>query len=1076
MAELALASAILRPVIDKLASETWKQLELFCGLDGDLNNLHSTLKNINGILHAAERRSQTDENVQIWLQELKDLAYDADDVLDSFQVESVRRSSDHYITRKVRDFFTADNQIAFRYEMAKQINRINERLKIIDEDKNRFQFPVIEVSVNTGVSYSESESSSATVTEANELYGRDEDKEKIISFLLETESDKRLSIYPIVGLGGVGKTSLVQMVLKDERIREAFQPPSSLRPFWVCVGEAFFAKEIASKIIECVTLESCDLSAIEPMRSKLTNLIGGRKILLVLDDVWNEDVIKWEGLISLIICAGSGSKVIVTTRSDEVARITCTTNSHRLDVLEFEHCWKLFSHMAFQIGAEKESPRLVETGKEIVKKCGGLPLAAKALGALMASRNGEDEWLEVRDSEIWEISRNDHCNAIKILPALRLSYEHMPSHMKQCFLYCSLFPKNYLLDKKKLIELWISEGFISPSSKGMHPKVTGNSYFNYLLRRSFFQNEVKYEHGDVTCNMHDLIHDLACYIAGPEFSARGKMVEKKDKWRYLSVDLSAPSETRIEMEAIAKAKKLRSFLSVHPPLFFPMRPPRRNINLDILSGFSYLRLLDLTGHQDIKELPSSIVRLKHLRVIDLSSSMIETLPESISRLRSLQMLKLADCWKLKRLPQGMRKMTSLRILDVFNCHWLVQMPPGMGRLTELEILSIFVVRHEPGCSIVELQQLNLLRGKLEIKCLNIVKDAEEARSANLCAKKRLQSLKLSWNLDNRNLGGTTGRMTSLKAALPELTEDVKNDVLESLQPPPHLEELEIDYYDGSRFPSWITGIQNLVKVTLRGLERCKCLPPLGNLPQLKSLQIYGMDAVTEMGREFYGDGGSFPSLENLILDEMPLLEHWCTISETATFPYLSRFDISNCPLLTVQPCLPPAITQMKIYKSSDQAPSESNDWDGLPFLTALEELTIFRVLGLVSLPMSIMEHSFSSLRTLILCNLPSFTSLGMDLETQEETPFLCFPTLQRLEIRECNRLTTLPKWLGCLTSLKCLQLEDCKNLAALPEGLQRVTSLHQLHIERCPLLVSRCEEEEGEDWHKIAHVPRLIII
>ncbi|XP_072971176.1 putative disease resistance protein RGA3 [Typha angustifolia] len=1085
MAELALASAILKPVIEKLSSEIWKQLELLWGLDGDLNKLKGTLENINNVLHVAEKKSITDPSVGKWLQELKNLAYDADDALDDFQVESLRRSGHHHpIAGKVRDFFSADNQLAFRYKVGKQIKKINERIKEIDENKNRFQFPVIsEVSVNTGsLSYSGRETFLANDNQVDELYGRGEDKEKIISFLVETDNDKMLSILPIVGLGGVGKTSLVQMVLKDERIKEAFRPPSSPPPIWVCISEEFSVKEIAGKIIECVAGEKCHLSAIEPMRSRLSNLIGGRKILLVLDDVWNEDVFKWEDLKSLISYAGLGSKVIVTTRSDEVARIMRTTNSHRLDVLEFEYCWKLFSHRAFQIGTEMENPRLADIGKEIVKKCGGVPLAAKALGSLMSSRRREDEWVGVRDNEIWELSRNDQHNQVKILPALGLSYEHLPSYLKQCFIYCSLFPKDYVFDVEELIQLWIGEGFISSSSRGEHPEATGRRYFNSLLQRSFFQEEDKDELGDVRwCKMHDLIHDLACYIVGPEFSVRGRTVEEKDKCRYLSVDLSVPPETMIEMDAIAKAKKLRSFISVR-------WTEECNINLNILSGFLHLRVLRLRYLVEMKALPSSIARLKHLRHLDLSNNNIQTLPESITRLRSLQILKLADCFNLQKLPQGIKKMINLKTLDISNCFNLDRVPPGMGRLTKLETLSLFVAGSEPGCSILELRQLNVLRGKLEIRCLHEVKDAEEANLANLSAKTRLQSLTLNWGLDDQR-----GK-----------TEDVKNDVLESLQPPPFLKVLKIYHFDGNRLPSWMTGgIQSLVEVALEGLRRCECLPPLGNLPHLKSLSVSGMSAVTEIGRGFYGDRGSFPSLENLTLDEMPLLENWCTVdaekpSEIATFPRLSTINIWECPLLKVQPCLPPTVTTLRISNSNVQvlsatslrdssklkslyirgcqlASSESNGWDGLSFLTALEELGIDGIPDLASLPASIIEPRFPSPRTMQLGYLPSFTSLGMDLESQEETPPFCFATLQHLEINSCNRLTALPKWLGCLTSLQNLYLQHCKNLAALPEGLQHATSLKELNICNCPLLVSRCEREQGEDWHKIAHVPNLRI-
>ncbi|XP_058080662.1 putative disease resistance protein RGA1 [Magnolia sinica] len=187
---------------------------------------------------------------------------------------------------------------------------------------------------------------------------------------------------------------------------------------------------------------------------------------------------------------------------------------HHLPRLSEDDCLSLFMQRAFGHGRQ-EPPNLVMHAKEIVKKCGGIPLAAKALGGLMRFKTDERERLFVKESEIWNLPEEES----DILPALKLSYYQLPSHLKQCFAYCSIFPKDHRIVKKKLILLWMAEGFIQPSDGSKQMEDIGGEYFNNLLWRSFFQDVDKDEDGNILwCKMHDLVHDLACSVAGIECS------------------------------------------------------------------------------------------------------------------------------------------------------------------------------------------------------------------------------------------------------------------------------------------------------------------------------------------------------------------------------------------------------------------------------------------------------------------------------------------------------------------------------------------------------------------------------
>ncbi|EHA8586657.1 putative Disease resistance protein RGA2 [Cocos nucifera] len=476
-----------------------------------------------------------------------------------------------------------------------------------------------------------------------------------------------------------------------------------------------------------------------------------------------------------------------------------TVASHKLQGLTSADCWTLFKQRAFGPGREEETPRLVEIGKQIVEKCGGLPLAAKALGSIMSSRRGEAEWSHVRDSELWRLPVDDN----SMLPALRLSYD-----LKQCFAYCSIFPKDYEIEGKKLIQLWIAEGFIETLDGDMHEEEVGNRYFNCLLWRSFFQDvEMDYSDNIRTCKMHDLVHDLACSVAGDKSSIMEVSMKRSipHGCRYSSVvyDRTMPSTT---LKAAFVSKKLRSLISTG--LWIPLQ----EFVFHATSSLTHLRALDLS-RIGMERLPCTISGLKHLRLLGASHTDIEALPGSITDLRNLRTLKLEWCWRLKSLPEGISNMSSLSHLDISGCGRLTCMPRWLGRWSNLQTMPMFIVGKEHGRSISESEHLNLLSGYLVISNLGNVQDPMEATKANLASKINLRSLDLMWN-------GVLYEALMAASPVAEVEE-----VLERFQPHSNLEWLCITYHPGIRFPTWMTGmelasspIRNLVGIRLSRLK------------------------------------------------------------------------------------------------------------------------------------------------------------------------------------------------------------------------------------------------------------------
>ncbi|KAH0741394.1 hypothetical protein KY290_034437 [Solanum tuberosum] len=202
-------------------------------------------------------------------------------------------------------------------------------------------------------------------------------------------------------MGGLGKTTLAQMVFNDKRVTEHFHPK-----IWICVLEDFNEKRLIKEIVEFIERMSLGDMGLAPLQMKLQQLLNGKRYLLVLDDVWNEDQDKWANLRAVLKVGASGASVLTTTRLEKVGSIMGTLQPFRLSNLSQEDCWLLFMQRAF--GHQEEiNPNLVAIGKEIVKKSGGVPLAAKTLGGILRFKREEREWEHARDNDIWNLPQEE---------------------------------------------------------------------------------------------------------------------------------------------------------------------------------------------------------------------------------------------------------------------------------------------------------------------------------------------------------------------------------------------------------------------------------------------------------------------------------------------------------------------------------------------------------------------------------------------------------------------------------------------------------------------------------------------
>ncbi|XP_026400503.1 disease resistance protein RGA2-like [Papaver somniferum] len=610
--------------------------------------------------------------------------------------------------------------------MARKIKNINIQLNQIAIDMRRFQFQTTSIASSGG--YEQEQRNRLTTSffgDVSKFVGRKEDKSKIVRMLttmsissstslqsssVNSDIHEKVSVISIVGMGGVGKTSLAQSIYNDKYVENQFAVK-----MWVCISDDFDVLKILKNIMESAINSKCeDFSNPEVLVKKIP---------------WNGKNLK-----SVLDCGSAGSKVIVTTRSQKVASVVeGSIPPYNLNVLSEAECWSIIEKKAFYPGGASATPNMKTIGKEIAKKCGGLPLAAKNFGGLMHSQRYERDWLSIRANKSLKTQENP-CGGI--IPILKLSYDSLPSHLKQYFSYCCLFPKDWDFGRERLIQLWIAEGFfihhlveeIETRSKILAMITSLVCYVALSFKNQDVERDVFI--GDIeTVKMHDLVHDLALGVVGShEVMILNTSEMENDLCRIRRLRFIMEGIPETHFDALRNATKLRTIIFQEDGFVFPSPPSNKRLrvirwlygahnNLKFLTSsfkFRHMRFLDLrysnleyvhaesihqlyniqtlnlsfskNAQNILKEGIGCLINLRHL---DLFNSDINLLPDSILMLTNLQTLNIRRCKGISVLPKNIGHLQNLTMLNFMSCDQLKSLPRNFGALTRLRSLNLY---------------------------------------------------------------------------------------------------------------------------------------------------------------------------------------------------------------------------------------------------------------------------------------------------------------------------------------------------------------------------------------------------
>ncbi|KAL1822148.1 hypothetical protein ACET3Z_008926 [Daucus carota] len=694
--------------------------------------------------------------------------------------------------------------------------------------------------------------------------------------------------------------------------------------------------------------------------------------------------------------------------------------THRVEKLSEEDSWELFKRRAFSRGGVLETARFAAMGRTMVERCGGLPLAIKALGGLLHSKKSEQEWLRIQDSATWD-SNDD------VLPSLRLSYDNLPhSSLKKCFAYCSILPKDSEIWKDEMVRIWMALGFLlPPKGSNMLMEDIGSEYFNILLWNCLLQGGVRNWKGDIySYKMHDLVHDLALDLS-----------------KHHSVTVRAGHE----LSYISKAIYVRvdeGISNIKPPILkrnfekVQLLYSKPSILRDLVPYPSHLTGLVLERSSELVGLPSSLGNLKYLKYLDISRCAGMKLPDYITRLYNLQTLSV---YSATQLPNKICNLINLRhILVALDDELLSSdMFSGIERLACLQTLPQFVLSRDRQCHIGLLGSLKNLQGTLNLYGLTDVENMEEASKTSLHTKSNIEHLKLVWRKNEDVM---------------EEKEYNDEDVMEGLEPHANLKELTVENFMGKKFATWITIMTNLERIRFKNCKRCEEFPQLGHLPKLRRIEISGMDNVKVIRSHLFGGQGRisgefaketvatmYPSLTHLYLRNLPKLEE-CVDPAMDTsgeypnnvlvFPKLEELRFEQCYKLTRIPssCYP-LLKKLHITDLDSSKLLESLSEKACS-LTYLQLQNISGGVGCSSSSCSsmncimgeLLKNNSVSLKILSVGNLQGLTYLTLGAG------------LKSLEVRDLPDLNTINVIKGS-DALKDLYLSRCPNYEVFAQSV-----------------------------------------
>ncbi|XP_044438741.1 disease resistance protein RGA5 [Triticum aestivum] len=814
------AAGALSPVLRKLGELLAGEYNLEKRVKKGVQSLRTELEMMHAVLREVGKvpPDQLQEPVRIWAGKVRDLSCDMEDAVDDFLTRvgegsgskpTDMRSRVNKFLKKTTTLFGKGKAL---HQICDAIKEAQDLAKELAELRKKYELDMF------------SSTNGATIDprvlalqkDVGELVGLDRTTDELIKTLIceDGSSKEHLKTISIVGVGGLGKTTLTKAVF--EKIKAQFDCAA-----FVPVGQnpdiRKFFKDLLYGLDKEKFKDIHNTTRDEKLlMEEISEFLLDHRYLVVIDDIWEEEIWRF---INCALCKNKlHSRVITTTRNVSVSE-ACLSSSddmiHQMKPLSDEDSQILFHRRIFQ--SEEKCPEdLQAVSREILKKCGGVPLAIITIASLLVSNQRikqKEEWMHVHSSMGRGVTEGGIVKDMKRI--LSLSYYDLPSHLKPCLLYLSIFPEDFEINRDLLIWRWLAEGFIQCDKDETRLFEIGKSYFNELMNRSLIQPaETNYEGTVVTCRIHDMVLDLICSLSSEENfisildNAQWHAPNLQRKLRRLSLH-NIKAKCRNHQFDSTRLSKVRTF-AVFSPVTCDWLPS--------LSSFQFLRVLDLGNcgsHESSSGISLKYVgNLIHLRYLGLKDADVRELPVDIGKLQLLQTLDIGGTI-IEELPSSV---VQLRNLICLRVNYRVRLPKGMGSLMSLEVLEQVGLSSSPHIA-EELSHLTEVR-TLSIDCANMDEDLIDILIKSLGNLHKLQNLRID----------DGGRLI--------------NRMRESWVPPPNLRSFDSWSISSSssflRLPKWVNSrsLPHLSRLEIDVEElQGDDIQIIGMLPALRFLRL-----------------------------------------------------------------------------------------------------------------------------------------------------------------------------------------------------------------------------------------------
>uniref|UniRef100_A0ACD5VC41 Uncharacterized protein n=1 Tax=Avena sativa TaxID=4498 RepID=A0ACD5VC41_AVESA len=701
--------ALANGVADQAKAHFSKYATQLTELQRSMGRVMMELRVIHDVLCQRDIRNRNNPVYDGWLDEVRKVAHVMEDMVDEYLYQ-VGRKHDigcyFYLKKGVRK----PRSLLSLNQIASNIKETEKDLAHLSDMKNRW-VSMVNNGDNRNSNYivkrSQDLANISRSLDEEDLVGVDKNREILQQWL--GGEDAEFSVITVHGMGGLGKTALAANVYRKDR--EKFQCHA-----WVSISQTYSREDVLMNIVKELFKDRIDVPPnigtmdITCLEDTLKKFLVQKKYLIILDDVWTPEA--FDDLSRALPCNDKGSRLLITTREGDVATLASQGHILTLESLPEDKAWDLFCKKSFPRETCHECPyELKNLSEEIVSKCKGLPLAIVSVGSLLHVREKiMEEWRRINDQLTWEIINNSRLGHIRNI--LYLSFIYLPTYLKNCFLYCSLFPEDHLFHRKKLVRLWMAEGFIVEKGVSTLEEVA-EGYLKELVNRNMLQLVERNSFGRMRrFKMHDIVRELAIDLCHKDHF--GVQFEEGKCGGSLQRD-----GRRLVVQELKKDIQ-QLFSSVHGPRTFialDKNMPSFNL-LPLLSEKSrYMTVLELTG-LPIMKVPDAIGDLFNLRHLGLRDTKVKLLPRSIEKLSNLLTLDLCGS-DIQKVPAGIVKLKNLRHLfvekendqsdRVLRSKSGVCIPKGLGNLTNLQTLQTLEAQDESVRQLGQLRQLGSLR-------------------------------------------------------------------------------------------------------------------------------------------------------------------------------------------------------------------------------------------------------------------------------------------------------------------------------------------------------------------------------